>query len=116
MALPTEPQTASGKFDLGVLFIHGLGTQARGSTLVGWGQELHRCLSRWIAGASAAEPDECVRVKDACLGLPAGDASSTAPNSASHQHPPWTVWHVHSDASDAAQRSELLLAESWWAR
>jgi hypothetical protein len=36
--------------DLGVLFVHGIGEQQQGSTLVGFGEPIYRWLDRWFDG------------------------------------------------------------------
>ncbi len=47
-----RPSDAGPAHDLGVLFVHGIGQQDRGSTLVVCGEALHAWLRRWFAGIS----------------------------------------------------------------
>lgn len=46
----TPPAPPRAEFDLGVLFVHGIGDQARGSTLVAFGEPLWRWLDRRFLG------------------------------------------------------------------
>jgi hypothetical protein len=56
---------ASGPYDLGVLFVHGIGNQAQGDTLVRWGE----ALLDWIRSVNSNPHEETnVAVLEASLG------------------------------------------------
>jgi hypothetical protein len=83
---------------LGVLFVHGIGEQPRGDTLLAFGEPLIRCIRAWIDGREIGEAD-VIESK-----LSASESGSEEPAHAVLEitvgkRPPLT-W---------------LLAESWWA-
>jgi len=99
--------------DLGVLFVHGIGQQKKGETLVKFSDPLTGWLARWLTGgihteaAVAREGTKYVRLSDACLkgDDPAhlyveidGAAIPTYPKNVSEVRP-----------------QRWLLAESYWA-
>ena len=45
---PAGERGESKEFDLGILFVHGIGDQRRGGTLVAFVDPLYRCLHRWL--------------------------------------------------------------------
>ena len=51
---PPKSQTKKGppqpKYDVGVLFVHGIGEQERGSTMVAFGEAIHDWMTRWFDG------------------------------------------------------------------
>ncbi len=86
---------------VGVLFVHGIGTQPRGSTLADWGGALSSWIDRWTAPpGSGARP--AITVSDAVL---------TADSPAEPAH---AIVALDGPADDPDPRT-LLLAESWWA-
>jgi hypothetical protein len=85
------------QFDLGVLFVHGIGDQKRGSTLVDFGTPVVEWLEGRASGAGGA------------LGI--GHTEITPHDAESQADPAHTVISI--DAPGVAQR--WLMAESWWA-
>lgn len=43
----TQP---SKPYHVGVLFVHGIGSQARGNTVIEFGEGLHTWLENWLGG------------------------------------------------------------------
>ena len=48
------PDGNTGLHDLGVLFVHGIGTQRRGETLSRCTGALYRWLEKWFSGSATA--------------------------------------------------------------
>src|SRR5262249_37588833 len=93
-------------YDLGVLFVHGIGLQTRADTMLHWGEELHTRIAKWIAGATGGSEDVSVQVADALIGQNPLDRAAPA-------HTKWTV----TVPKGRGQRSPStwLVAESCWA-
>jgi len=89
----SESVTKPKPFRLGILFVHGLGSQPLGDTLVRWGDALFSVIKRATNGGVTA------RVESAGL----GDGSP--------DHPTEAV--VRLNAGDHTER--WLVAEGWWA-
>ena len=87
----------SGKADVGVLFVHGIGDQEEGATVSAWTDALVATL-REVLGERAVE------VRSAVLGSDASDANAPA--------------HVDLDVyfPNATQAVRWRLAEGWWAK
>src|SRR5438552_13725124 len=81
------------EYDLGVLFVHGIGDQPRASTLVDFGTP----LIEWLADC-AQQLGGSVAVSRACL-TPGDDEAASA--------------ELRIDNAGAARR--WLLTEAWWA-
>ena len=92
----TESREAGGKgaYDLGVLFVHGIGNQTLGSTLTDFGTPLVESLRARARRAGAK----------AELGATVLTATSDEPASS------------ELTLSSGNDRRRWLLAESWWAR
>jgi hypothetical protein len=109
-------------YELGVVFVHGIGQQTRGSTLVQAGDSLIFWLRRWIGGARsksagsapdpALDPHGDVRLPDAAIRIRLNRP----------QEPPYAELCIRMPgdgtedgrAGSAAGRF-WLLCESWWA-
>ena len=89
----------TGKADLGVLFVHGIGEQRRGQTLLGFGESLLRWLPRWLE-RSGVPADGVLELPEAWLEPPDGP-----PHAEARIRPP-----------GSAREHTWLLAESWWAQ
>jgi hypothetical protein len=106
------PPPPAAAYDLGILFIHGMGEQARGDTITQMGDAVTEWLRRWLG-------NDRFRLQDATLanrvGVPTGTAppSGTASPSTSGRANATVVLQRSNDPADAGQR--WLLAESWWA-
>lgn len=87
------------KYDLGVLFVHGIGEQQQGSTLLQFGEPIIEALRRWYMRQTGQGAD-CVRVTESVL-LPAKNFSP---------HPAHSV--VEFDLKGIKRK--WLLAEDWW--
>lgn len=95
-------------YDVGVLFVHGIGEQARGDTLVGFGEPLHDWMVRWIGRDPTLTAISWAR-------LTADPAEPDAPAAAVMDLPRFRPFH-RGEVEDMAPRSHWLLAESNWAR
>ena len=99
----TEQPRSDAAFDVGVLFVHGIGQQPRGQTLVDMGEPMVRWLRRWIT-ADRADDTEL-----------AGSGTAVSVNRAlvvTTEHEPS---HVVVTVSAEKRSTQWLLAESWWA-
>jgi hypothetical protein len=101
------PDGAGAKARLGVLFVHGIGQQARGETLVQWLDPLVDWVSAWLLGArewkAGAELPRC-DVRRAVL---TADREPAHAEVEIHAPPGWV------GAEAAASR--LVVAEAYWA-
>jgi hypothetical protein len=82
--------------DLGVLFVHGIGQQGRGDTLLAAGEALHEWLARWFTAGQVARGT----TRGALTPL-TSDLAAPA--------------HVFVEMTRDEEASVWLLAESWWA-
>jgi hypothetical protein len=96
----------------GVLFVHGIGNQAQGDTLLGCAEPLYQWLVRWLEGE---------KPKDATGSSPERDISSSvhiidAAIQASNDSPAHTEWLLRiKQENGEIKETRLLLAEAWWA-
>ncbi|MHC2292870.1 hypothetical protein [Bradyrhizobium barranii] len=86
------------EFRLGILFVHGIGTQPARDTLVRWGD----VLLKVICHAMAEEPGQTIAIVGRAK---AGDSSG--------DNPAEVVVEFH--GSDRDQNENWLLTEGWWA-
>jgi hypothetical protein len=91
------------RFRLGVLFVHGIGQQARGQTLVEMGEPIARWLRRWITADHTDETEiagygTAVSIDRAVIVVGGASPSHVILTVGSHEPP--IRW---------------LLAEAWWA-
>ncbi len=101
--------TKSHKYDLGVLFVHGIGQQAQGDTLVRFGEPVQRWLQRWLGEAADVVHQDRVKVVRA----------SFRPGGGDERVPAQAALAVNglADPDDPAADTESawFFAESWWA-
>jgi hypothetical protein len=83
---------------LGVLFVHGIGSQTQGRTLVDWGQSLVAWVNRWTQTSPQAPPVATIR--DALL----------VPRDTSPAHA-----FVDVRLPGVSEPVTTVLAEAWWA-
>ncbi len=62
--------TVGDAFELGVVFVHGIGSQRQGDTLVTWGDAIQQWLSDW---ASRTPPKSWGWIADNLVGDDDGD-------------------------------------------
>lgn len=94
---------ATGKPQLGVLFVHGIGEQLQGETLVRFADPLARWFTRWLTKDKEVEPAQA-RTSPAALWRT--ELVPSGPDPA----------HALMDLNyPGAPRGHWLLAESWWA-
>src|SRR5277367_1766804 len=96
------------KARLGVLFIHGIGQQSKGETLVNWLDPLARWISAWLTGAQPGKMDPADR--PGCL------VRST---SLTGDEPPHAYVEIQAPAGLAGiapTASRILVAEAYWAQ
>jgi hypothetical protein len=89
---------AKDEYDLGVLFVHGIGNQPKSDTLLRFGEPLQKWLYRWITGDGANAQAASVQVSNADLTLSETPA------------------HAELVISTSVKQSRWLLAEAWWAK
>ncbi|MFQ5349601.1 MAG: hypothetical protein ACE5EG_04055 [Thermoanaerobaculia bacterium] len=111
-AMPTRAATRGDlpkQHQLGVLFVHGIGRQALGGTLIRWGDAVADWIGRW--GRTADGARVTARVEQAVL-----DEDSSAPP---HAELRISVDKASSQEIDVDEHttvaSSWLLVESWWA-
>jgi hypothetical protein len=99
------------KVPVGVLFVHGIGNEAQGQTLVEYAGSLYKWIEDWLntaptestpsSGASEKKGD--IKIEKVDL-HPSDDA------------PAHTEWHLQVRQDNGEfRKSKWLLAESWWA-
>lgn len=102
-------------YDLGVLFVHGIGDQQQNSTLARFGGSLQRWLRRWYGidrreparHAETVAPESLVEVTDVRRHTPDGDTPAHASLLVRQPGDPGT--------GEPEVRQHWLLAEGWWA-
>ncbi len=87
------------RYDLGILFVHGIGDHQQGSTLLQFGEPVIETFRRWYMGQSGLGVD-AVRIVESVL-LPAKNFSTDPAHSI-----------VEFDLN--GERKRWLLAEDWW--
>lgn len=103
MAQPAESASnQNSKYDLGVLFVHGIGEQQQYSTLARFGGALQRWLRQWEEGRRPGEPQEDRVAPPPVVDVLAVDA-----------HPDDKV-PAHAEMAVGSGKP-WLLAEAWWA-
>jgi hypothetical protein len=96
--------------DLGVLFVHGIGEQLQGQTLVHFADPLSRWFSRWLSRDGSVEADIGDSPDEGRVSL---TASALVPGGG---EPANTFLVVNAPPDEGmGARSTWLLAESWWA-
>ena len=97
----------SKRYNVGVLYVHGMGEQDQGDSVTEMGDELTEWLRKWL-------PPESFTITEAKLRTGA-QVLAGAPD-----HPIGGQAHVSMTITDASKQppaqQEWLLAESWWAR
>ena len=90
------------RHDVGVLFVHGIGGQRQGATLLSGGEALHEWLALWITGGK--------RAKGAW-------GAEIFPQTHGEDEPAHAGMTITSyvDEDTPPVEHNLLLAESWWA-
>ena len=99
---PMPPKT----YELGILFIHGMGEQASGDTITQMGDALTEWLRKWLGNDRFKLQNATLRSRD-------GTAAGTASPANSGRANATVVIKGTNDAADPGQA--WLLAESWWA-
>jgi hypothetical protein len=104
VAVPSASEKhASGRPQLGVLFVHGIGEQLQGETLVRFADPLARWFTRWLTKDVEVESAQA-RTSPAALWR-----TELVPNGPDPAHA------VMDLAYSKTLRGHWLLAESWWA-
>jgi hypothetical protein len=98
---------AAAKPELGVLFVHGIGQQHQGQTLVQFGDPISRWLVRWLTRGDSKEA-AVGAAEEAPLWLEKTALGGDAP-----AHLLMTI--DRGDDLSLPRRQRWLLAESWWA-
>ena len=101
-------------YDLGVLFVHGIGQSAQGETLVHFGEPLRAAIERLAApavGPNAPATPDLARVTSAWL----SDADAARPARAELRID-GVAPRGPAQGAAAATSSRWLLAEAWWAK
>jgi len=100
MSKESSPATHR-RYPLGVLFVHGIGEQPEGDTLLGFGEPIIRFLRRWLAGGNPKRGGE-LKVERSVL----------TPSRLRKQVPPHSTVRVR--VPDSGCEQVWLWAESWW--
>lgn len=113
MVDPPESGAAQSKEDackahLGILFVHGIGQQVAGQTLVQYADPLSRWLTRWLTRGAKTE---------AGVGRPDGIRVRLGDTTLAEGDEPAHLTMTIEAAPDipAAETQRWVLAESWWA-
>lgn len=96
-----EESTTGRKYPLGVLFVHGIGEQPEGDTLLGFGDPIIRFLRRWLTGGDPKRGGELTVEK-----------SVLTPSRLHKRVPPHSKVRVR--VPDSGREQVWLWAESWW--
>ncbi|WP_411726116.1 hypothetical protein [Methyloglobulus sp.] len=86
-------------FDLGILYVHGIGTQKKGETLLAFGEPMIYWLNQWFSGETLEKDSPVINFETASL---EGDRPA---------HVGLTLKAVKADETNI----RFLLAECWWA-
>ena len=98
------------KADLGVLFVHGIGEQLQGETLVQFADPLSTWVVRWLSRGALAEPGIGQTDDDGHVVV---SGTRIAPDDGA---PARTAMVVNAPPGEQlGGRTDWLLAESWWA-
>jgi hypothetical protein len=97
---PDPPDPPDPDFEVGILFVHGIGDQARGQTLLDFGEPLLQCLEEWIRGRSLGE----MEVRRAELS-PRPELTESAQ----------ATIHIKRTTASGTVQSDWFLSEAWWA-
>lgn len=104
------PNRASGKpYQLGILFVHGMGQQERGDTITQMGDALGEWLRKRLANGEAAGTDFSIREAE----LRGSQSAATSSGSVSGRAHASVL--ITGRDKNAKRREQWLLAESWWA-
>ncbi len=111
VAKPKDEQPQE-HYDVGILFVHGMGEQNQGDSVTEMGDALTEWLRKWLKNSKIGKP--VFKVKEARL-RSGGQVMEGTPD-----HPIGGQAHVSVTISDATKDNPLppqqwLLAESWWA-
>lgn len=98
-------------FDIGVLFIHGIGQHKKGATLLQFGTPLIRWLKSWYRPTNENENVEYLRVVDARLTGQSNDPAVPANAELVIDRLP-----DETDPDPASSEKRWLFAECWWAK
>ena len=96
--VPEEARDDSAT-SVGLLFVHGIGEQKKGDTLVSFAEPLYEWLSRWSAGKS-----------NDLWSVSTADAKITQTDDGAPSHV-----RVSAERNDSDTKIDILMAEAWWA-
>ena len=102
-AAAAEGAATPAQHDLGILFVHGIGDQPEGTTLLAFGEPLIQWLNRWLR-REATNPGLGVSVVK----------TSLTPSKLHQQLPPHAELQVELPPGAGATAQSWLIAESWW--
>lgn len=96
---------------LGVLFVHGMGEQKKGDTLIGLGEPILRFLNNWYHFATGHDPITCATAMRSTQIIRIDDPDRDAPAHTT------VTFNVRNSANDGfpTDGNVMLFAESWWA-
>jgi hypothetical protein len=111
---PEVQDRSPERYDLGVLFVHGIGDQQQNSTLVRFGGSLQRWLRRWL-DPDGAPPDRGVAGVDRIAPEPLVQVTEVRRRTADGDMPAHASLLVRRPGEPPESRQRWLLAEGWWA-
>ena len=111
---PQVQDQSPERYDLGVLFVHGIGDQQQNSTLARFGGSLQRWLRRWL-DPDGAPPDRGVPGVDRIAPEPLVQVTEVRRRTADGDTPAHASLLVRRPGEPPESRQRWLLAEGWWA-
>src|SRR2546427_108305 len=104
-AFARDPDRAPARFTVGVLFVHGIGEQPHGDTLIRFAHPVVEWITRWVG---RRDSEGVARVADSVLA-----ASRLLPDIPPHAMLEVKPGRHAGSEDDAPNKSRWLFAESW---
>ncbi len=113
----TSEGTATSKHEIGVLFVHGIGQQHRGETLLSLGEPLCDWIRRWVEGAAAVPAAAAASAEDGAVERASGKVSfdTVLFEPMPDQAPAHAVLRIEQSGASHGRPTSWLLAEAFWA-
>jgi hypothetical protein len=115
-----QQEQVQEQYDLGVLFVHGIGDQQQNSTLARFGGSLQRWLRRWldpdgVPGGAGAPADPGAPGVGRIATEPMVEVTAVQRRTADGDTPAHASLLVRRPGKPPESRQRWLLAEGWWA-
>lgn len=102
-AVPEEAASQTPR--LGVLFVHGIGEQPEGETLIAFGDPLLRWFRRWLGRPVKGAATGSLEVREAQLQRDSAGVAS----------PPHALLDLKAQVGERKVKQQWVFAEHWWA-